>query len=194
VICKEEINMKKIFDTTFTIKEVVATGIGAALFVVIGMVSIPTPVPNTSIQLQYAVQALFGVVFGPIVGFLTGFIGHALKDSIQSGNPWWTWILASGLFGFVVGLLKNYLRVAQGVFESRDIITFNVAQFVANALVWVVIAPLGDILIYNEPSNKVFAQGVVATLANGLTVAVAGTLLLIAYARTQTKSGSLKKD
>ena len=166
--------MKKIFDTTFTIKEVVATGIGAALFVVIGMVSIPTPVPNTSIQLQYAVQAL--------------------KDSIQSGNPWWTWILASGLFGFVVGLLKNYLRVAQGVFESRDIITFNVAQFVANALVWVVIAPLGDILIYNEPSNKVFAQGVVATLANGLTVAVAGTILLIAYARTQTKSGSLKKD
>ena len=186
--------MKKIFDTTFTIKEVVATGIGAALFVVIGMVSIPTPVPNTSIQLQYAVQALFGVVFGPIVGFLTGFIGHALKDSIQSGNPWWTWVLASGLFGLVVGLLKNYLRVAQGVFESRDIITFNVAQFVANALVWVVIAPLGDILIYNEPSNKVFAQGVVATLANGLTVAVAGTLLLIAYARTQTKSGSLKKD
>jgi UPF0397 protein SGO_0469 len=194
VICKEEINMKKIFDTTFTIKEVVATGIGAALFVVIGMVSIPTPVPNTSIQLQYAVQALFGVVFGPIVGFLTGFIGHALKDSIQSGNPWWTWILASGLFGLVVGLLKNYLRVAQGVFESRDIITFNVVQFVANALVWVVIAPLGDILIYNEPSNKVFAQGVVATVANGLTVAVAGTLLLIAYARTQTKSGSLKKD
>ena len=171
--------MKKIFDTTFTIKEVVATGIGAALFVVIGMVSIPTPVPNTSIQLQYAVQALFGVVFGPIVGFLTGFIGHALKDSIQYGNPWWTWVLASGLFGLVVGLLKNYLRVA---------------QFVANALVWVVIAPLGDILIYNEPSNKVFAQGVVATLANGLTVAVAGTLLLIAYARTQTKSGSLKKD
>ena len=186
--------MKKIFDTTFTIKEVVATGIGAALFVVIGMVSIPTPVPNTSIQLQYAVQALFGVVFGPIVGFLTGFIGHALKDSIQYGNPWWTWVLASGLFGLVVGLLKNYLRVAQGGFESRDIITFNVAQFVANALVWVVIAPLGDILIYNEPSNKVFAQGVVATLANGLTVAVAGTLLLIAYARTQTKSGSLKKD
>ena len=73
-------------------------------------------------------------------------------------------------------------------------ISLHVAQFVANALVWVVIAPLGDILIYNEPSNKVFAQGVVATLANGLTVAVAGTILLIAYARTQTKSGSLKKD
>ena len=42
----------------FTIKQVVAVGIGAALFVVIGMINIPTPVPNTSIQLQYAVQAL----------------------------------------------------------------------------------------------------------------------------------------
>ena len=56
------------------------------------------------------------------------------------------------------------------------------------------IAPLGDILIYNEPANKVFVQGVVATISNGLTVAIAGTVLLLAYARTQTKSGSLKKD
>ena len=175
--------MKKLLDTTFTIREVVATGIGAALFVVIGMISIPTPVPNTSIQLQYAVQALFSVVFG-----------HALKDSLQYGNPWWTWVIASGLFGFVVGLFKNQLRVAEGVFEAKDIVRFNVVQFLANALVWIVIAPIGDIWIYNEPTNKVFAQGFVAAISNGLTVAVAGTLLLIAYARTQTKSGSLKKD
>ena len=67
-------------------------------------------------------------------------------------------------------------------------------QVLANAIVWVVIAPLGDLLIYNEPVNKVFVQGVVATISNGLTVAVAGTVLLLAYARTQTKSGSLKKD
>ena len=67
-----------------SIKTVVATGIGAALFVVIGLViNIPTFVPNTSIQLQYAVQALLSILFGPVVGF----IGHALKDSIQYG-PW----------------------------------------------------------------------------------------------------------
>ena len=35
-----------------SIKQVVAIGVGAALFVVIGMISIPTPVPNTSIQLS----------------------------------------------------------------------------------------------------------------------------------------------
>lgn len=36
-----------------SIKKVVAIGIGAALFVIIGMlINIPTPIPNTSIQLQ----------------------------------------------------------------------------------------------------------------------------------------------
>ena len=99
-----------------------------------------------------------------------------------------------GGFGFVGGLFKNQLRVTEGVFEAKDIVRFNGVQFLANALVWIVIAPIGDIWIYNEPTNKVFAQGVVAAISNGLTVAVAGTLLLIAYARTQTKSGSLKKD
>ena len=48
-----------------SIKQVVAIGVGAALFVVIGMISIPTPVPNTSIQLQYAVQSLLSIIFWP---------------------------------------------------------------------------------------------------------------------------------
>lgn len=69
-----------------SIRTVVATGIGAALFIIIGMfVNIPI-FGNTSIQLQYAVQALFSVIFGPITGFFMGFIGHALKDGIQYGK------------------------------------------------------------------------------------------------------------
>lgn len=70
---------------TNTIKKVVATGIGAALFIIIGMlVNIPTPIPNTNIQLQYAVLALFAVIYGPGVGFFTGFIGHALIERFDS--------------------------------------------------------------------------------------------------------------
>ena len=44
-----------------SIKTVVAVGIGAALFFVLGrFVAIPSPVPNTNISLQYAVLALAG--------------------------------------------------------------------------------------------------------------------------------------
>lgn len=173
-----------------SIKTVVATGIGAALFVVIGLViNIPTFVPNTSIQLQYAVQALLSILFGPVVGF----IGHALKDSIQYG-PWWSWILASGVFGLVVGVAKSRLRIQEGIFEGKDILVFNVFQIVANIVSWGIIAPVLDIVIYSEPANKVFVQGLVAGNANSVTVAIAGTILLIVYARTQVKSGSLSKD
>lgn len=177
-----------------SIKNVVAIGIGAALFVVIGMINIPTPLPNTSIQLQYALQALFALVFGPIPGLLIGLIGHALKDAIQYGNPWWTWVIASGLFGLAVGFLKNRLNIEQGIFKAKDIITFNVVQIIANAVLWGVLAPIGDIVIYREAANKVFAQGALITIANSLTVAIAGTLLIVAYSRTRTQAGSLSKD
>ena len=177
-----------------SIKQVVAIGVGAALFVVIGMISIPTPVPNTSIQLQYGVQSLLSILFGPVVGLLVGLVGHVIKDAISGYGLWWTWIIASGFFGLAVGLFRKYVRVINGVFEWKDILIFNVIQLLANALVWGVLAPLGDVLIYQEAAEKVFAQGIVAGIVNGVSVALAGTLLLLAYSRTQTRSGSLKKD
>ena len=43
-----------------SIKQVVAIGVGAALFVVIGMISIPTPVPNkaSSFSMRYRASCL----------------------------------------------------------------------------------------------------------------------------------------
>lgn len=173
----------------FSIKDVVAIGVGAALFVVIAMLQIPAPAPNTSIQLQYALQALFSVVFG----FLIGLIGHAIKDAM-SGGLWWTWIISSGLFGLFVGFFRKQIGEFKGEVTKKELIVFNVVQIVSNLVIWGLIAPVGDVLIYKESANKVFLQGVVAGSFNALTVAVAGSLLLIAYARTQTKDGSLTKD
>ncbi|ATZ02894.1 ECF-type riboflavin transporter substrate-binding protein [Streptococcus suis] len=178
-----------------SIKTVVATGIGAALFVVIGLlISIPTFVPNTYIQLQYAVQSLLSIVFGPIVGFFVGLIGHAFIDALRGGAPWWSWVLASAVFGLVLGFARNRLRIQEGIFDGKDIFAFNIFQAVANLIAWGVIAPVLDILIYSEAANKVFAQGLVAGIANSITVAIAGTLLLAVYAKSQTKTGSLSKD
>lgn len=77
---------------------------------------------------------------------------------------------------------------------KKELIVFNVVQIVSNLVIWGLIAPVGDVLIYQDNPNKVFLQGVVAGSFNALTVAIAGSLLLIAYARTQTKDGSLTKD
>ena len=177
-----------------SIKTVVAIGIGAALFVVIGLlINIPTFVPNTSIQLQYAVQSLLALIFGPIAGFFIGFIGHAVKDAVTYG-PWWSWIIASGVFGLVIGLFKSRIRIQEGIFTSKDILAFNGIQLLANILSWGVVAPVLDILIYQQPLDLVFVQGLVAGIANAVTVAIGGTILLAVYAKTQVRQNSLTKE
>lgn len=76
----------------------------------------------------------------------------------------------------------------------KEILIFNIAQIVANVIAWIGVAPVLDIAIYAEPVNKVFIQGVVAAIVNIITVAVIGTVLLIAYAKTRTQKGSLEQE
>ena len=175
-----------------SVKTVVAIGIGAAMFFVLGKVSIPTPVPNTYISLQYAIQAVFATLFGPIAGLVIGFIGHTLVDATSYG-PWWSWIIASAFAGLVIGLITMKMNLADG-FGKKQIIHFNIAQIIAHLLAWGAVAPTLDIVIYAEPIDKLFAQGLTAGITNMITTGVVGTLLLAAYAKTIVKKGSLNKE
>jgi len=178
-----------------SIKTIVAIGIGSAVFVVLGRFgAIPTGIPNTNVEIAYAFLALMALLFGPAAGVLIGFIGHALKDLIFYGSPWFSWVIASAVVGLVIGLASRRIRLADGAFGSSELIRFNAFQIAANALAWFVVAPLLDILMYAEPANKVFVQGLVAGTANIVTVAIVGSLLASLYARTRAKQGSLTKE
>ena len=179
---------------TITIRSIVAIGIGAAIFFVLGrFVAIPTPVPNTTANIQYGVLSVFGVIFGPVVSMLAGFIGHTLID-LSWGSPWWSWIIASAVYGLIIGFAKKAIDVENGKFGVREIVVFNVVQIVAHGICWVGVATALDVLIYNEAFNKLVAQSFMAWGMNSLTTAIVGTLLLLAYAKTRTKEGSLQKE
>ncbi|MEI5905530.1 ECF-type riboflavin transporter substrate-binding protein [Bacillus spongiae] len=178
-----------------TTKTIVAIGIGTAVFVILGrFVALPTGIPNTTIETSYAFLALMAVIFGPVAGGLIGLIGHALKDAIFYGSPWWSWVLVSGIIGIFIGLLSKRINIEEGSFGLKQIISFNLVQVIVQAIGWVLIAPLLDILIYAEPVNKVFVQGLVAGVANMVTIGLIGTFLLIMYAKTRTASGTLEKE
>ncbi len=184
--------MKDLFKVST--RTIVATAIGAALFTLLFMyVKIPSPIPETSFMTAYGLGAFFAALFGPIAGALIQFIGHALSDAVQYGSPWWSWVIASGVSGFIFGFAFKRTRVEEGVFKGKDILTFNIIQAIGNIIAWVVVAPVLDILIYQEPVNLVFVQGITAAIMNIISVGVIGTLLLIAYAATRTKKGSLSK-
>ncbi len=64
----------------FSVRSVVATGIGAAVFfVLMKFISIPTGISNTNINVAEGWLALIAGLFGPVVGLLVGFIGHTFK-------------------------------------------------------------------------------------------------------------------
>ena len=178
-----------------SVRTIVAIGIGAALFFVLGrFVAIPSPVPNTSICLQYGLLAFMAALFGPLAGALIGLIGHFLIDLSAGWGIWWSWVIASACFGCAIGFVSKYVGLSDGKFGGSDILKFNIFQAVAHLLTWVVIAPVLDILIYAEPANKVFVQGLVAAAANIVTTAIVGTLLCVAYAAAKPKKGSLKEE
>lgn len=179
----------------FSVKTIVAIGIGAALFFVLGrFVAIPSPVPNVTISIQYGLLAFMSAVFGPIAGILIGFIGHFFIDFSYGWGVWYSWVIASAFFGFGMGFATREMKLDEGVFGKKDILTFNLYQVIAHVVAWCFIAPVLDIIIYQEPANKVFLQGLVSAGVNIVTTAIIGTLLCVAYAAAKPKKGSLKEE
>lgn len=179
----------------FSVKTIVAIGIGAALFFVLGrFVAIPSPVPNTNISTQYGLLAFLSVVFGPVAGALIGLIGHALIDFSYGWGVWWSWVIASAVFGLLVGIGAKITKMNKAEIGKKGLIKFNIVQVISHIICWGVVAPVLDILIYNEPLEKLFAQGLFAGISNAVTTAIIGSLLCLAYAATKTKDGSLSKE
>lgn len=182
-------------ENKLTVKTIVAIGIGAAVFMILGRFgAIPTGIPNTNLETAYAFLALMALLYGPVAGLLIGFIGHTLKDVITVGSPWFSWIIASAVIGLVIGLIAKKINIHEGVFGKKEVIKFNIIQIIANVVGWFIVAPGLDVLIYAEPVNKVFLQGAVAGVFNIITVGVLGTILATTYANTRTKKGSLDRE
>jgi len=177
-----------------SIKTVVAIGIGAALmFVLMRFVAIPTGIPNTNLNLGIGILSIFAAIFGPLAGLLIGFIGHTLTD-LTWGGVWWTWVIADALYGLMIGFFWRFYKIEDGEFGATQAVVFNCVQIAANLIAWVAIAPTLDILIYKEPVDKVYTQGLVAGGTNAVVVLILGTLLAIGYSKTRTKAGSLKAE
>jgi energy-coupling factor transport system substrate-specific component len=178
-----------------SVRTMVAIGIGAALmFVLMRFVAVPSGIPNTNLNLAAAVVAVFASIFGPVAGMLIAFIGHALTDLTWGYGIWWSWVIANAVFGFLVGFFWKFYKLEEGGFEIKNCIIFNAIQIAANLIAWVLIAPLLDILIYAEPADKVFVQGLVAGSLNAAVILILGSILTISYSKTRTKAGSLRAE
>ena len=179
----------------FSIRTIVAIGIGAAVFMILGRFgSIPSGIPNTNIETAYAYLALMAILYGPAAGFLIGLIGQGLKDLVFYGMPWFSWVISSAIVGLIIGLVWKKVRVNDGDFGIKQAILFNITQIIANVVAWFIVAPTLDIVIYMDPAKKVYLQGAIGGISNMITIGILGTLLLSTYSKTKIKTGSLRVE
>ncbi len=174
-------------------KTVVVIAIGAALYGIGGLPMFGIPVfANTTLKPAMAVLALFSVLYGPIVGFLVGFIGHWVTDLFAGWGVWLTWVLGSGIVGMIIGLfpmiIKN--RIEVGSFDKKDFLIFVALAFAGNVIGYGTSAFL-DTILYAEPFSKVFMQLCIIAAGNTVLIAIVGYLILTNLAKRKKQSTNL---
>ena len=174
------------------LKRAAVIAAGSALFFLLGaFVAIPSPIETVNICVQYGLLAFLSVVCGPLTGCLTGLLGHICID-LYAGELCWSWIIASSAFGGLLGVLANVTHLSARSRDREMLIRFNLCQVATCVVCWAGIAPVLEILFYHENMDRIFEQGLTAGIANAVTTAIVGSLLLIAYCAASKHSTASK--
>lgn len=177
-----------------SVKMVVVIAIGAALYGVGGLIGVPI-FANTMLKPAMAILALFAAVYGPIIGFLVGFLGHWLTDLFAGWGVWPTWMLGSGIVGLAIGLFVKMSKgcVEKGELPKSAITLFIILSFLGNFIGYMVSAIL-DYLFFAEPLDKVITQQLIIAFTNTVVIAILGTVLLLLVAKRNKGKQNLTKD
>ncbi|MDV6252074.1 ECF-type riboflavin transporter substrate-binding protein [Vibrio sp. EA2] len=177
----------------FSGKTLIVIATGALLYGIGGLPMFGVPVfANTTLKPAMAILAVYSVLFGPIVGFLVGIIGHWITDQFAGWGVWLTWVAGSGVVGLVMGLFP-YLtrhRLDGGDFSREDFLRFVVLALIGNILGFGCSAYL-DTIFYAEPFNKVLTQMIIVATGNTVLIAIIGYFIIRTIAKRNKGSDKL---
>lgn len=173
----------------FGTREVVYSAIGAALYGVFSWVTNFLALPaagNISFRPAVAIPMFFGVAFGPIVGFLSGFVGNVLGDFLSGYGFWWSWDLGNGLMGLIPGLIANQIVS----FKSTSSIIKAEIFVVLGAAIGMLVPSLLEIPLSGIDANTAlvgyFLPAFLSDAVNGLILV---PILMVAYDAVARRSG-----
>ncbi len=173
----------------FGTREVVYAAIGAALYGVFSFVTNFLALPaagNISLRPAVAIPMFFGVAFGPIVGFLSGFVGNVLGDFLSGYGFWWSWDLGNGLMGLIPGLMAYSFKS----FRDKSTIIKAEILVIIGVVVGMIVPSLLEIPISGIDLNTAlvgyFTPAAISNVINGLILV---PILMVAYAAVAARSG-----
>lgn len=161
----------------------IITGLGALLYGATSWIGIPI---TTTVELRpgIALLSVLGALFGPVVGFIAGFAGHAINDLLMDGTVWWGWALGSGMTAAFMGLifLAKGFNAHEGLMEKQHLIRF-VLYGTAGIFVSLLFSGTFDALVLREPLGSLIEQVVCAGIANTAVFLIVGLPAVWAYAK-----------
>ena len=165
-------------------RTIVYAAVGAALYAVLGLISIPVPgFQNVAIRPAYALVPFFGYAFGPIVGFFTGFVGNVVIDQLSGYGALtaWNWSLANGLAGLLAGLLPAVVLTRGGIPDGRTGDLIRAALIALAATVIGFLFVLTDIWVFASDLNTAIASYIQVVLTNLIPALILTPLLVAAW-------------
>lgn len=169
---------------SITTRVIVYSAIGAALYAVANWTTFFIQIPgseNVSVRPQYGLVTFFGFAFGPIVGFLTGFVGNVIGDQLTGWGAFtsWPWSLANGAAGLLAGVFATMWARREGV----------AGVAIAAAIVAVVATILGFLLIFIELVTQpelgfntiLTAEYIPTIIGNSIAGAIVTPILVLAW-------------
>jgi energy-coupling factor transport system substrate-specific component len=141
----------------FGTREVVYAAIGAALYGVLSWATnwlqLPS-VSNVALRPAIVIPIFFGVIFGPAVGFFSGFVGNVLGDALMGWGVFPIWDIGNGLIGLVAGLAVAFANRKRSLDLLMGIV--GAVCLLATVLIFAnptVVDPFGDGTATMDVSN-----------------------------------------
>lgn len=162
----------------FSNKEIVYVATGTLFYAVLHWVlktwpvSFPAGTLTLSVLPAIAIPLFMGLLFGPVVGGLTGLIGQILGDAVSAAGFNWPWVVGVGLVGLLAGLamylVREYTTVNDYLKGGLFILLGSWGGAAFGALV-------GEVLILKQTD---MAAGTTKLLSQGLTYTINGIVLV----------------
>lgn len=173
----------------FGTREVVFAALGAALYGVLSWATNMLALPaagNVALRPGVCIPMFFGVVFGPWVGFISGFLGNIIGDALSGWGFWIWWDVGNGLMGLIPGFA---MLMITGYRDARSLVIADIFVLVG-VVIGMGFASLSEIFTSGIDFATAFiGYFVPAALTNAINGIILVPILMVAYNAVVARTG-----
>lgn len=171
---------------------ILGTLLYAALTIPFNVYEVPSAGGVLVLKPTVAIPMFFGIVFGPLAGFVVGLVGNLLSDFTSFGGVFWNWEIGNGLLGAVPGIAYFVMKRTDWT-KARGLAIAAVLAVVAS-VVGIGFATTADYIFQIGFASADSALAEFYTFASSYAVNGAILTPIVLYGYAKATSGRNRKE